>query len=182
MNVIVQIVVRTSSIPVVSLFWFGVDSVVIRQASYASSQGVSCPSNSPLPARITSSRSYNHTCFPDIGQLEGWDTGQYSRKIVDGAGTHGFKETALWLRQHGIETLEWPPSSPDLNPDEYIWKCCKQKIQTYKRMNLTSEDMWPAAVYEWNKLVEREAYMKWVRSMPERCRDVIKNRGVSAKW
>ena len=102
--------------------------------------------------------------------------------MQDGAGIHDSKETMLWLRQHRIETLEWPPSSPDLNPDEYMWKCCKQKIQGYKRMILTSQDMWPAATYEWNQLVEREAYIKWVKSMPERCRDVIKNRGFSTKW
>ena len=102
--------------------------------------------------------------------------------MQDGAGIHGSKETMLWLRQYRIETLVWPSSSPDLNPDEYMWKCCKQKIQAYKKMILTSEDMWPAAVYEWNKLVNRSAYVKWVQTMPERCRDVIKNRGFSTKW
>ena len=102
--------------------------------------------------------------------------------MQDGAGIHGSKETMLWLRQHRIETLVWPPSSPDLNPCEYMWRCMKQKIREYKRMILTSNDMWPAAKKEWLALVERQAYLKWVHSMPERCRDVIKCRGFSTKW
>lgn len=102
--------------------------------------------------------------------------------MQDGAGIHGSKETLTWLKDHGIETLVWPPSSPDLNPDEYMWKGMKQKIRSYKRMILTSKDMWPAAQYEWLQLVERRAYIKWIHSIPERCRDVIKNRGFATKW
>ena len=69
--------------------------------------------------------------------------------MQDGAGIHGSKETLRWLKDHGIETLVWPPSSPDLNPDKYMWRGMKQKIRAYKRMILTSKDMWPAAKYEW---------------------------------
>jgi hypothetical protein len=49
-------------------------------------------------------------------------------------------------------------------------------------MILTSKDMWPAAKKEWLDLVEKQAYIKWVKTMNERCRDVIKNRGFSTKW
>ena len=48
-------------------------------------------------------------------------------------------------------------------------------------MILTSADIWPAAEFEWNTLVEKSAYIKWIQSMPERCRDVIKNNGFSTK-
>ena len=48
-------------------------------------------------------------------------------------------------------------------------------------MILTSKDIRPAAKYEWLQLVEHEAYIKWIHSMPERCRDVIKNRGFATK-
>ncbi len=37
--------------------------------------------------------------------------------------------------------LMWPPSSPDLNPDEYIWKGIKQKIRVYDKIILTSKNI-----------------------------------------
>lgn len=102
--------------------------------------------------------------------------------MQDGAGIHGSKETMLWLRQYRIETMVWPLSSPDLNPCEYMWRCMKRKIRAYKRMIFTSKDMWPAVKKEWLALVEKQVYIKWVKTMNERCRDVIKNRGFSTKW
>ena len=49
-------------------------------------------------------------------------------------------------------------------------------------MILISEDIWLAAIYEWNKLINRLAYIKWVQTILKRYRDVIKNRGFSIKW
>ena len=51
--------------------------------------------------------------------------------MQDNTSIHGSKESHIWLRQHQIETMEWPPSSPDLNPDEWMWKGCKQMIKRY---------------------------------------------------
>ena len=101
--------------------------------------------------------------------------------MQDDASIHGSAETRLWLRQHGIETLYWPPSSPDLNPDEYMWKGCKSKIRRYPRIITTSKEILPKAQEEWNKLVEGSHHLKYVSTMKERLRDVIKNRGFSTK-
>lgn len=102
--------------------------------------------------------------------------------MQDNVEIHKFKETMLWLKTYEIETLKWPSSSSDLNFDEYMWKCYKQKIQAYRRMILTSKDIWPAAQYKWNELMKREIYIKWIHNISQRCRNVIKNRGFSTKW
>jgi len=102
--------------------------------------------------------------------------------MQDGARIYSSKETLSWLREHNIEILVWPLSSPDLNPDEYMWRGMKQKIRSYRRMITTKKDIWPAAKKEWLQLVDESAYVKWVESMPQRCKDVIKNRGFSTKW
>lgn len=47
--------------------------------------------------------------------------------IADRARYHTSKETAKWLKEHEdrIELFFLPPYSPDLNPDEWVWKNVK---------------------------------------------------------
>lgn len=47
--------------------------------------------------------------------------------IADRARYHTSKETAAWLKEHEdrIELFFLPPYSPDLNPDEWVWKNVK---------------------------------------------------------
>ena len=47
--------------------------------------------------------------------------------IVDGAGYHTSKETTEWVsaRKNRIELFFLPSYSPDLNPDEWVWKNVK---------------------------------------------------------
>ncbi len=47
--------------------------------------------------------------------------------ITDRARYHTSKETARWLKEHEdrIEMFFLPPYSPDLNPDEWVWKNVK---------------------------------------------------------
>lgn len=47
--------------------------------------------------------------------------------MQDGASIHSSAEAGLWLRSHRIEVMEWPPSSPDLNPTENMWRGVKGK-------------------------------------------------------
>src|ERR1039457_395400 len=47
--------------------------------------------------------------------------------VVDGAGYHRSKKTIEWVkaRKNRIELFSLPPYSPDLNPDEWVWKNVK---------------------------------------------------------
>jgi len=47
--------------------------------------------------------------------------------VADRARYHTFRETALWLMEHKdrIELFFLLPYSPDLNPDEWVWKNVK---------------------------------------------------------
>ena len=46
----------------------------------------------------------------------------------DSAKIHTGRDTMAWFAENNIQTIEWPPNSPDLNPIEYCWKKLKEKI------------------------------------------------------
>jgi transposase len=46
----------------------------------------------------------------------------------DNAPIHRSILVRLWKQEHGIETLQWPPYSPDLNPIENVWAFLKRQL------------------------------------------------------
>ena len=77
--------------------------------------------------------------------------------------------------------MEWPASSPDLNPIENVWRLLKARLRKRANRPHTSEAMKHAIQEEWEAL-RLEDYLHYIRSMPERVQAVIAARGGHTKW
>jgi transposase len=102
--------------------------------------------------------------------------------MQDNASIHESKEIKLWLRQHQIEVLKWPPASPDLNLTKWMWKDCKSKIRRYPRLITNEKKMFEVAYDEWDRLISKKKHVRWINIMRERCQIVIKNRRFFTKY
>ncbi len=102
--------------------------------------------------------------------------------MQDGASIHSSAEVCLWLRSHKIEVMEWPLTSPDLNPTENMWKASKGKVRRYPRLITNEKDMFEAASREWEGLLERKKHVQEISTMKDRCKAGIKNRGFATGY
>ncbi len=57
----------------------------------------------------------------------------------DLAPAHTAKGTKSWFNDHGVTVLDWPASSPNLNPIENLWGIVKRKMRDTRLNN--AEDL-----------------------------------------
>ncbi|KAI8321409.1 hypothetical protein GQ54DRAFT_243869, partial [Martensiomyces pterosporus] len=104
------------------------------------------------------------------------------------------KQTTEWLDDSGIEVLDWPSQSPDLNPIEHLlegnnaglamrhlWFVVKQKLKMYPLAPKNNDQLWNRVVEIWNGLTTEEC-TNLVASMPKRITAVIAAKGGHTKY
>ena len=86
-----------------------------------------------------------------------------------------------WRESMDIESLEWPPNSPDLNLIEHVWYILKISIKKMAVRPRTVPDLVKAIQKAWNE-IDEDILNKLVESLPNRLADVIKVKGGNTKY
>lgn len=92
---------------------------------------------------------------------------------------HTSKLVKSFLSEKGINVLEWPPQSPDLNPIEHMWDQLDREISINRRKSF--QDFKEALFERWY-LITPKIIQKLVQSMPSRLEAVIAAKGAATKY
>jgi transposase len=84
-----------------------------------------------------------------------------------------------YWEDEGIEILDWPSQSPDLNPIENLWSILDQRLQ--ERKPNTEAELFKILTEAWDSL-ETDLLTRLVDSMPRRCAAVIAVQGRMTKY
>lgn len=114
---------------------------------------------------------------PSISALKTKD-GEYVFQ-QDGASCHTSKKSMSWLRENDIPVLFWPSSSPDLSPIENVW--AKMKAELRKNRPGTKQELKERLQQIWDSITPSYC-CNLVETMPDRIKEVLKNKGGVTKY
>jgi hypothetical protein len=86
------------------------------------------------------------------------------------------------MASRGLVSIFWPPFSPDLLLIESIWNRIKDILeQLDPQVHRNSQKLKDAVWRAWEKVTDAEIRAE-VRTMHQRCLDVIAAHGMETKW
>ncbi|MBN3291941.1 TCB2 transposase, partial [Polypterus senegalus] len=99
----------------------------------------------------------------------------------DNARPHVARVCRQYLEDEGIETIEWPSRSPDLNPIEHLWDIMFRSIRRRQVAPQTVQQLRDALIQIWEEMPQ-DTIRRLIRSMPRRCQACIQARGGHTRY
>ena len=96
--------------------------------------------------------------------------------IEDNAPVHSRKVTQATRAKYSINSIDWPPVSPDFNPIENVWRIIKQRLRRRRNDRWTLAELEAAVLEEWDALEPHE-WNKYIDQMPSRLRQGAARQG-----
>jgi len=99
--------------------------------------------------------------------------------LQDNAPQHKSFLVRTWLFEHGIQCIDFPPYSPDLNPIENLWADLARRVEKFQCD--TMEELQDIVAEQWEK-TDKDYMRSLAHSMPKRCQAVIDAHGDHTKF
>lgn len=99
----------------------------------------------------------------------------------DNDSKHVSKKTKKYLKESQLQTLIWPPMSPDLNVIEHLWRHVKIKLGEYDKLPSGVHELWERFENIWNA-VNKEVCSSLIESMPRRIEALYNAKGGYTKY
>lgn len=96
----------------------------------------------------------------------------------DNARPHIAKTTKKFLADNGVEVIQWPACSPDLNPIENLWQIIKHRLEKKEKKNVGE---WKVAIEEIWEEISHDLLESLINDMPKRIKECIEGRGDKIK-
>uniref|UniRef100_A0A674NAZ2 Tc1-like transposase DDE domain-containing protein n=1 Tax=Takifugu rubripes TaxID=31033 RepID=A0A674NAZ2_TAKRU len=96
--------------------------------------------------------------------------------VHDNARPHVARVCRQFLEDEGIDTIDWPPRSPDLNPIEHLWDIMFRFIRRHQVDPQTVQELSDALVQIWEE-IPQDTICLLIRSIPRHCQACTQARG-----
>jgi len=157
---------------------FGGGSLMIWSCMTASGVGYVCGIEGRMNAE-----DYTHILNTDfLDTLEHY--GLEADNIIfqqDNDPKHTSRLATQWFENNGIDVLDWPAQSPDLNLIEYLWWHLKRKLAEYENEPTSMHELWVRVEAEWEK-IPKQVCLGLIESMPKRIAAVLEAKGGYTKY
>lgn len=102
-----------------------------------------------------------------------WPKGQWWFQ-QDNWSVHTAGTSQAWFHNHGIDLIDWPAWSPDLNPIENLWNDLKRRVYAHHSKTIEELEYWIGI--EW-QATDLNFISDICKSMPKRLQLVLANHG-----
>uniref|UniRef100_A0A672YKD4 Tc1-like transposase DDE domain-containing protein n=1 Tax=Sphaeramia orbicularis TaxID=375764 RepID=A0A672YKD4_9TELE len=94
----------------------------------------------------------------------------------DCAPVHKARSIKTWMTESGVDELDWPAQSPDLNPIEHLWDELERRLRARPSHPTSVCDLTNVFLEEWSK-IPMNTLLNLVDSLPRRVEAVIAAKG-----